>query len=506
MQLVAFGSQDLYLTGNPQITFFKAVYRRHSQFAMEYIELNFIQSNILFNSQNSTTLSCKIDRNADLLHDCYLVFDLPAIMTNDKVPFEWTKDVGTVLLRSVQLTLGGQIIDKKYGQWLNINSSISSSGPRRTVYQRMVNGGDPRLNYSGLNIGDKMTLAINAKRLYIPLNLFFCNNPGLSLPLIALQYTDAVIDIEFDSFHELYRIGKPLISPKELFSGNNLSKFNNSMLTYLNSNYDNLTPYNLLENVFTSRFTSTVRNFILANYIFLGDEERRKFAQISHEYLIDQVQRKTYIINNRGPSHINMNLLHPVKEIIWALQLYSVHERNDWYNFTKNTDLDSLNYYINITQKTKTDILWDKAEDYYNSNEIKDYIEELKADSFNINFNYENSNLFKSNFYSILNKANIRFNGHDRFEMQEYGFFEHLQLYKYHSGTGMKGIYIYSFALNPEDFQPSGTCNMSRINDQTLVLDIEGNIINEKYYLYLYGVNYNVFRVMGGIGQLVFAN
>ena len=175
---------------------------------------------------------------------------------------------------------------------------------------------------------------------------------------------------------------------------------------------------------FAKNFSSDIRVFILANYIFLGDEERKKFAQISHEYLIDQVQRKHYVINHRGTSHFNMKLLHPVKEVVWFLQLYNVHDRNDWYNFTKIEDLYSFNYYFNTANKCKTKILWDEEREYYESktprqDTIERYIEELIYDTVEVNFNYENANMFKTNFYSILKSAKMMFNGHDRFSEQD---------------------------------------------------------------------------------------
>ena len=512
LQLIASGAEDVYLTGNPQITFFNVVYRRYTQFSTEYIQLPFNKMQDLSN-RHATIMSCKIDRNADLLYDTYLVFDLPAIFTTSDIPFGWVEDVGTKIIDSATIYVGGQILDKQYGQWLKIRSHVFEENNKRKVYKRMV-GGEDALFCTSKAISDEETLAINPKRLYIPLNFFFCNNPGLSIPLIALQYTEIRIEIEFSALTEIYRVGNPLISPKKMFGSYNLSDKNNEIKKKILSENNNTDQYSLLTDVFAKNWKTNT--FLVANYVYLGDDERKKFAQSSHEYLIEGVQRKKYQGLTPGPNRRRLNLLHTVKELFWVLQSPSVDLTNDWYNFTNLEDHRSLDYIYKNLKNVNTPVFWSSYKDYLNGDEtdgmnqsiISEYIEDLKINNLDVNLNFENAQYMFTDYYNIMKSAKITFDGHDRFEEQGYGFFENLQLYKYHSGRGLKGLYMYTFSLKPEEFQPSGSCNMSRISNQEIVINIfgENSYPTAKYDMYLYATGYNIFRIMGGIGQLVFAN
>ena len=507
IQLVASGAEDLYLTGNPQITFFNVVYRRYTNFSTEYMQLPFNKTQSL-GTRHSTKMSCKIDRNADLLYDMYLAFDLPAIFTNGDIPFGWVEDVGTKLIYTASLIVGGQEVDRQYGQWLKLQSHIFESESKRKVYERLV-GGQNYLQNSGKAIGKSETLAIRAKRLYIPLNFFFCKNPGLSIPLVALQYMEVRVDIEFNALNDVYRIGNPLISPKKMFGSYNLSKGNQAIKDKLYKINPELNQYNLLE-LFTKDWKSNT--FLIANYVYLGTDEQRKFAQTSHEYLIEQVQRKTFQGLMPGKRILELKLLHPVEEIFWVLQNPDVDLTNDWYNFTRLEDPKSLEYYHKSLELSRIPILWPEYKNYLNGEKNQDvmseFISDIRFKYLDVNTNYENAQYMFGDYFSIMKSAKIMLNNHDRFSEEAYGFFEDLHLYKYHSGRGLPGLYMYSFALKPEEFQPSGTCNMSRITSQQLVLDIYGENTSptHKYNLYLYATNYNVFRIMAGMGQLVFAN
>ena len=216
MQLIAYGSQDIYLTGNPTITFFKYMYQRHTNFATEYIRQDF-ESIPNFNTENKTKAKCKINRNGDLISDIYLVYDLPDIysgpkmtvstnkinleVSNDYVDyFRWINNLGENIINTVELLIDGHLIDSQYGIWMNIWNELTIDKSKRKSYDMMI-GNNSMLNnpslYHGPYVG-KSTLSnneevnnkptINANRLYIPLPFWFCHNPGLSIPLIALQY------------------------------------------------------------------------------------------------------------------------------------------------------------------------------------------------------------------------------------------------------------------------------------------------------------------------------
>ena len=196
MQLVAYGAQDLYLTGNPQITYFKLVYRRHTHFATEYIEQPF-QKLPNFTNNQLTQVTCNIDRNADLLHDCYIVYDLPAIYGCPSSKFRWVPYLGHNIINKVSIMIAGNLIDEHYGQWLNIWSELTLTDEKKRNYYNLIGHDEtlesaPKLNpveeITDNCEGKDGTLLYPSKRLYIPLMFWFCTNPGLAIPLISLQY------------------------------------------------------------------------------------------------------------------------------------------------------------------------------------------------------------------------------------------------------------------------------------------------------------------------------
>ena len=206
MQLVAYGAQDVYLTGNPQITFFKVVYRRHTNFSMESIEQ-------VFNGTPNfgKKVSCTISRNGDLAYKTYIQVTLPEVdadtwTTVSKI--RWTPWVGHALIDWVEIEIGGQSIDKHYGDWLHIWNELSQPTGRQTGYSDML-GNVPKMTLypaiisSGTSYlpGSASPATYNPtpeKILYIPLEFWFCKNPGLALPLIALQYHEIKINVKFN--------------------------------------------------------------------------------------------------------------------------------------------------------------------------------------------------------------------------------------------------------------------------------------------------------------------
>ena len=183
MQLVAYGAQDIYLTGNPQITFFKVVYRRHTNFSMESIQQNFNGT-----ADFGRKITCTISRNGDLIHKIYLQSTLPQINVNDGATqtnlkaFRWLNWIGHVLIKNIEIEIGGQRIDKHYGDWLHIWNELSQTPGHASGYAEMV-GNVPRLTQISFTRGD--TCTVPQYTLYIPLQFWFCRNPGLALPLIA---------------------------------------------------------------------------------------------------------------------------------------------------------------------------------------------------------------------------------------------------------------------------------------------------------------------------------
>ena len=414
LQLVAYGAQDVYLTGNPQITFFKVVYRRHTNFAMESIEQS-------FNGNNNfgSSVSVLITRNGDLINRIYY----NATITNsstDKgialVPY-----FGQRLLKNIELEIGGQKIDKHYSEWLYIWNELSMPAGKKAGYQKMV-GGDPQNRAIILN-------KTESYEVFVPLEFWFCRNVGLALPLIALQYHEVKINISYASAAELCNN-----------SGNVYT--NNGSTGDANSAYGATASDLKLNSV-----------SMWVDYIFLDTDERRRFAQLSHEYLIEQLQFTGSDSINAGNGEnmksSRMTFNHPCKELVWTIR------GND-----------------------TTDTYWN-------------------------NFSDSAKNMYELSENPVL-KAKLQLNGNDRMAERDGNYFSRVQPYQHHEVTPNmyhKGINVYSFALKPEEHQPSGTLNMSRID--TAVLSVASSIDGN---LSIYAVNYNVLRIMSGMGGLAYSN
>jgi hypothetical protein len=400
MQLVAYGDHDLYLTGNPQITFFKVVYRRHANFAMESIEQTFNGS-----ADFGKRVTATISRNVDLVKDMWLEVDFGAAVTGS------VYGLGNALVKQVEVEIGGQLIDRQYGEWMNIWSELSVPEGKREVYDEMV-GNE---NVITLTAGSK-------QKMDVPLMFWFNRNPGLALPLIALQYHEVKLNLDFETAANLQ---------------------NDSDETDLSN--------------------PTIKLWV--DYIYLDTDERRRFAQVSHEYLIEQVQFTGDETVTTGSNNLKLNFNHPVKELIWVEQVDNQKRGSG----VQNASPDATNS-TNPCQFTTM----------------------------------------------VGATAKLQLNGHDRFTERRMEYFGNVQTYKHHSHGPRSNrvtnfatdqvvnqhIYCYSFALNPEEHQPSGTCNFSRIDNATLVL----SSVPTAGTLKVFAVNYNVLRVMSGMGGLAYSN
>jgi hypothetical protein len=581
MQLIAYGSQDIYLTGNPSITFFKFVYKKHTNFASEYIRQDFTTLPS-YNTNSRSKLRCKIDRNGDLIHDIYLVYDLPDIFSgpeteithslglpsiSSSVPgeyFRWINNLGENIIHTVEILLDGQVLDRQYGLWLNIWNELTIPKSKRHAYDTMIGNistcNNPSLyygNYEGPPNETNNLPTIPSRRLYIPLPFWFCRNPGLAIPLIALQYNELYINIEFNQLNDLFTVGNPPISPDKIFDENYLNNFGNnsfsntlgfpvlldnniqlkdSLVTQGYSSFDLF--WKFINSTNENSSTWSQQAYLDVNYIFLDEDERKKYAQINHEYLITQVQTSHFILNNvnesiKGSVNI-LNLLfqHPVKELIWVLRRNDAKDRNQWNNYT--TSLYNYDFNDSTNNFTKTfsnpnpgTNLFHIQKAIMQSNYIRGIANGFDSggtrndtciDGFFDANDYYNKNSDSFNqINNIMYNAKLVFNGNDRFSSKDNVFFNYLQPFKYHTSTPSPGVNVFSFALNPEDDQPSGTCNMSRIDLVQLELslrwlfhktntDCNAVDLNEGYELFIFGVNYNVLRILGGMGGLVFSN
>jgi len=439
MQLVAYGAQDIYLTGNPQITFFKVVYRRHTNFAVESIEQTF-NGSVDFGKRVTATIS----RNGDLIQQMYLEAVLPNVtVTGGGSSAVWTYGVGNAMVKQVEVEIGGQLIDRQYGDWMNIWTELTMPAGRRNGYDNMVGNA---LAASSEQAGSLDADGASPKvRLYVPLQFWFNRNPGLALPLIALQYHEVKINLEL----------RPVTD--------------------------------LVQNVSGTVSGSLVSCKLYVDYVYLDTDERRRFAQVSHEYLIEQVQftGSETVASGSSNKNVTLNFNHPVKELIWA---HTTSNHTTAPTSTTNTVQGS----------------W---------------------------FNYSGSD---SAGVDSFTTGLLQLNGHDRFSVRFADYFRKVQNVEHHTRVPRVGgdlggqltdttqrslrqyIYSYSFALSPEEHQPSGTCNFSRIDNAVLQLNYGADsltgaaavpaLTSQSMNLNVYAVNYNVLRIMSGMGGLAYSN
>ena len=303
MQLVAYGAQDVYLTGNPQITFWKVTYRRYTNFAMESIEQT-------FNGQADfgRRVTCTISRNGDLAYRTYLQVTMPEINqsmgANNKCYARWLDYPGHQLISQVEVEIGGQRIDRQYGDWMQIWYQLTSSAEQARGYAKMI-GNTTQLTYitdptfADVNgpCGGDAPVNVCAPRnalpettLYIPLQFWYCRNPGLALPLIALQYHEVKINLDIRPIDEC------------LWAMNSLDADD--------GNQQSTTAYN----------QSLIAASLYVDYIFLDTDERRRMAQNPHEYLIEQLQFTGDESVGSSSNKIKLNFNHPCKELVWVVQ------------------------------------------------------------------------------------------------------------------------------------------------------------------------------------------
>jgi hypothetical protein len=414
LQLVAYGAQDVYLTGNPQITFFKVVYRRHTNFAIEAIQQTF---NGTPNFGNRVT--CQISRNGDLIHRMYLA--IVNYYSEEKVcPY-----FGLRLINYVEIEIGGQKIDKHYSHWMYVWNELSLPVSKKDAYKKMV-GANDKLATLGSD-------ADNGVNLYIPLEFWFCRNVGLALPLIALQYHEVKINILFET--------------KENCKGA------------------------------AAEIASLPSVSLWVDYIFLDTDERRRFAQLSHEYLIEQLQfTGTESVSTASAIKPKLSFNHPCKELVWLCS-------SDHTAITTNRHVINNNW-----------VNYSTAVNSYSVSDPKIYNATSAIDSTN-----------------PVKSAKLVLNGNDRFATRAGSYFNLIQPYQHHENIPSNpGINVYSFALKPEEHQPSGTLNMSRIDTAVLNLEINqlGSYANANISknLHVYAVNYNVLRILSGMGGLAYSN
>jgi hypothetical protein len=468
LQLVAYGAQDAYLSGNPQITFWKGLFKRHTNFAMEPFRVNFTGQ-----AAWGTKHSAVLGRHADLLYSTYLEVVLPAgVFNNDQ------GRLGYNLIKYVELNVGGQQIDRLYGEWLYLWDALTSDlttskklwnmvglGPNTGSATQGFTDGTAAISSTATfsttiaattNITDPNATCTSGKValpnvVYIPLTFFYTRNPGAALPLISLQYHEVKIDLQWNDAQ------------------------------FIAGAYQN-----------AATLKNPVQAAIYVDYIYLDTEERRRMAQESHEYLIEQTQYNEDKGISSYSNRIDLTFNHPVKELVWVVQPSNY----------RNCKLPP-----NPASGAIGAGLGSRVASGPNANSTG-------ATGRLTPFTYD---------LDAVESQTLQINGQDRLDKRYGDYFNQTQMYQHHTGLGatvqttssmpvhQAGIYMYSFALKPEEHQPSGTCNFSRIDTATIVMNISGNMPlsqarDQTFDVRVYAVNYNILRIMSGMAGLAYSN
>ena len=546
MQIVAYGAQDLFLTGTPEITYWKVSYRRHTNFAMESIEQTF-QGQADFGRRVSAILS----RNGDLAYRTYLQVTLPEInqdmansgstaaATGNGVYARWLDYIGEQLVSQVEVEIGGQRIDRQYGDWMHIWNQLTLSEEQRRGYFKMI-GHTTQLTYitdpqfaaiSGPCASSGGPAQVCAPRnalpettLYVPLLFWFCKNPGLALPLIALQYHEVKINLD------IRPIGECLWAVKTLSATSGT------------------------QSVSLAYQQSLVAASLYIDYIFLDTDERRKMAQNPHEYLIEQLQFTGDESVGSSSNKLKLNFNHPCKELIWVVQpdanvdycasldaaqvLFKTLGAQP-FNYTDAIDAlpNAIHAFGGPTETVgpngfiATSGLFEMA-GAINANPLGSTSQWQSTGnsvlgSIDIPFNEDQgvptgSTVSDAGTFVLAETAldmhcwgenpvvtaKLQLNGQDRFSEREGSYFDVVQPFQHHTRAPDTGINVYSFALRPEEHQPSGSCNFSRIDNAVLQLVLSSGTVQgtATAKVRVYAVNYNVLRVMSGMAGIAYSN
>jgi len=423
LQLVLKGKIDTYLTGNPEFSFFKAVYRRHTNFSIESIKQQLTNVGI-----GERTIKTTISRAGDLIGkiDLEVVLDRGDArnVSENGTYLNWTNNTGHAFIKECEIEIGGHTIDKHYSQWMDIQNELYDINEQEWIG---LNKHPGKISYfkNGSKDIDSQKL-----KLYIPLHFWFCDNPGLYLPIVGITKHDVKLNIVTRSVENLFNLDGEL------------------------------------------SYTNTVPQIDMwCNYIFLDKEEKRKFLLEKKAYLIQQVQKYENDIKLINP----IKFYHPVKEIIWVSQNNNVVSESG----SGNSDTDVLSNISGQAQNQKND--------YFNYQASSQLDTEI---------------IYAQTSYESFGTAKLKLNGIDRFYDRDASYFRLVQPLHCKQKVPSKHIYLYSFSLNPRKYQPSGSCNFSKIDDAELIFTSKQNYTNQK--LSVYAVNYNVLVVSNGMAGLVY--
>jgi hypothetical protein len=494
-----YGNTDrmAFLCLNPQITHFKSVYKKYTNFSLEYItNPPIVLSTLSF--EQDTVITFEVRRDGDAIRDMYLTLELPDIYSTSNYQFQWIKRIGEYIVRQVQLQIDtNQTIDTQYGEWFHANSELTLDDGKKRGYYKMI-GNIPELydpaNSPGNNgiypshvISDIIPSIINRK-IYLPLAFWFNKFSAMAFPLIAIQRTIMYVKFTLRPLKELYTVIDYGASGRRVkpYSANHyISNFIQGSVVGSSSLYIN--PQ------------------LEINNVFLDTDERKRFALTSHDYLITQIQliKQSYNYNTQVKVDLT-NINKPVKQLIFMIRRSDMEDVNDWSNYT-NWNMGDIPPY---------------SPGYINS-----YGPALTINNSNY-LSYKNKNLLKSAIirlmaHEITNGTPLdNDTGTTRLQGKDFIFFNLMENLNTNTNMPDEGIYTYSFSLDNSSLQPIGAVNFSSINNKDILLYLTPFNATERmnplygtnypytynYIVHVFAVNYDILKIMGGIVGTMTAN
>tara|TARA_B100000963_G_C22640813_1_gene680424 strand:- start:3773 stop:5419 length:1647 start_codon:yes stop_codon:yes gene_type:complete len=541
LQLYSIGKENSYLTNNPQISFFKQVYMRYSNFAMQTINLQFENiGNLSFT--DTTKIKLKLDKNGDLIHKNFLEINIPAIYsTNDQSTefhFHWANNIADIIVKNARIIIGGHVIEEYDTEYIYIYNKLSYSVDKQLQLDKLMCKDklkyNPQRYSSPANSADinNMLPSYEEQTIFIPLPFWFHRNIGASLPIVNLLYHDAILEIELRPLSQLinYHIEIDTSNPPNLLKHTQIKSV------------ENLQKDKVLA-IFKNK-TWNINPILNAEYIFLDKELRKTFNKNTLQYVVEPIT-KVIIQNKHGHLDVrdeptNSMPHHPCKEIFVVPRRNDVKNTNNWLNFT-NWDnyldtskyLDHQNYFLELARShvninTSENIVNKYAEfrdnttiisinssahtiqaaDKITDTDITNLLNIWKYRDFKDipSINANNYSHFTTN---IIQNISIDFDETNRVHKKDYLFFNKLQPYMHHNNY-LEGICTYSFSIHPDKYQPSGSCNLGNIKNIRFDIDLKeintelSNTEKYKYDVLIYMKYYNVLEIKSGMADLLF--
>jgi hypothetical protein len=511
LQLVAIGAQSVYLSGSPQITLFKQAYKRHTNFSREAIKCSF-NGGVGFGRK----MNLVVPRNGDLLSQMYLSVTITGASATGDAKWAWVKSLGHALIQNAELVIGGQRIDLQTGEWHHIWNELTLNVNQERAYNKLI--GNTLQHTTLATTHDTLTLNI-------PLQFFFCRRLAQALPIIALQYHQIELNITFAPLEDLL----------------------------ITSGFTTANPGSELG----IRMQDAS---VYADFIFLDTDERRSFAQKSHEMLIEQVQY-TGLETIKDISIINLNINHCVKELIWVIHSGAFKgSKYLWYHPTDTDDMrliaskrlalalarydgsgnlilnngslvaavglpadllaifnDLAAVALSVTPTVENvSILGEPISLTTASTPVMTLLADLPSRpaaghgsalydvAVRMPFNF---GLYIDGSINPLSRAVLQLNGHDRFSERDAAFFNYIQPLQHHTRTPADGVNVYAFAMKPEEYQPSGDLNFSRVDTANLRFVTDKRDVSlSGADIAIYALSWNVLRILSGMGGVAFSN